>query len=193
VYICIYHSESQGREAKRPPPGVNLHAIRMQVPSSNQAKMRSTSLLASFPVFFTQTVSIAVPQDGAGPLLRKRSVTCLTVGATATATWVNSASETCTFVGVVGGNYGTNSEGDGEYAQPCLETFKYDFGATEVDERRSYSCSGRCGAGCTGTAVGNVYTQDCFSHDICSYFNDATGGARLVPAKRDLILKGHFR
>ncbi|KAF9775878.1 hypothetical protein IL306_005986 [Fusarium sp. DS 682] len=28
-----------------------------------------------------------------------------------------------------------------------------------------------------GTAVGNVYTQDCFSHDICSYFNSASGGA----------------
>lgn len=43
-----------------------------------------------------------------------------------------------------------------------------------------YSCNGRCGAGCTGTAVGNVYTQDCFSHDICSYFNDSTDGAKYV-------------
>ena len=23
-------------------------------------------------------------------------------------------------------------------------------------------------------------TQDCFSHDVCSYFNNATGGARYV-------------
>ncbi|KAJ4264495.1 hypothetical protein NW762_005695 [Fusarium torreyae] len=28
-----------------------------------------------------------------------------------------------------------------------------------------------------GSALGNVYTQDCFSHDICSYFNSASGGA----------------
>ncbi|EAL87117.1 uncharacterized protein AFUA_2G00190 [Aspergillus fumigatus Af293] len=83
----------------------------------------------------------------------KRSVTCLKVGAVATATWVNSAGQSCSFVGVVGSNYGTNSAGTGDY-----------------------SCNGRCGAGCTGTALGNAYTQDCFSHDICSYFNNASGG-----------------
>ncbi|KAK7458590.1 hypothetical protein Landi51_01413 [Colletotrichum acutatum] len=54
----------------------------------------------------------------------------------------------------IGSNYGTNLAGSGDY-----------------------SCNGRCGAGCTGTAVGNVYTQDCFSHDVCSYFNSASGGA----------------
>ncbi|KAH8592549.1 hypothetical protein B0O99DRAFT_517706 [Bisporella sp. PMI_857] len=86
--------------------------------------------------------------------LDKRAITCLTVGATATAKWTNSAGQSCTFSGVVGSNYGTNSAGSGDY-----------------------SCNGRCGAGCTGTAVGNVYTQDCFSHDICSYFNNASGGS----------------
>ncbi|OJJ78983.1 uncharacterized protein ASPGLDRAFT_181778 [Aspergillus glaucus CBS 516.65] len=86
--------------------------------------------------------------------LSKRSITCLEVGATATATWTNSDGQTCSFVGVVGSNYGTNSDGSGDY-----------------------SCNGRCGAGCTGTAVGDVYTQDCFSHDICSYFNNASGGS----------------
>jgi hypothetical protein len=45
-------------------------------------------------------------------------------------------------------------------------------------ERSSYSCNGRCGAGCSGKSLGNAYTQDCFSHDICSYFNSASGGAR---------------
>lgn len=45
---------------------------------------------------------------------------------------------------------------------------------------RSYSCNGRCGAGCSGASLGNAYTQDCFSHDICSYFNSASGGARYV-------------
>lgn len=44
----------------------------------------------------------------------------------------------------------------------------------------SYSCNGRCGAGCSGTAIGNAYTQDCFLHDICSWFNNASGGARYV-------------
>lgn len=45
------------------------------------------------------------------------SVTCVTVGKTATATWVNAAEETCTFVGVVGSNYGeTTHDGvSGEY------------------------------------------------------------------------------
>ncbi|KAK8157710.1 hypothetical protein BKA80DRAFT_240250 [Phyllosticta citrichinensis] len=81
------------------------------------------------------------------------SVTCLTVGSTAIATWTNSAGQTCSFSGLVGSNYGSNSAG-GEY-----------------------SCNGRCGAGCSGTAIGNVYTQDCFSHDICSYFENASGGA----------------
>ncbi|KAH6693554.1 hypothetical protein F5X68DRAFT_187373 [Plectosphaerella plurivora] len=87
--------------------------------------------------------------------IEKRAITCLRVGVTATARWTNSAGQTCTFTGVVGSNYGANSAGSGDY-----------------------SCNGRCGAGCSGTALGNVYTQDCFSHDICSYFNNASGGAR---------------
>ncbi|KAE8364103.1 hypothetical protein BDV27DRAFT_158164 [Aspergillus caelatus] len=94
---------------------------------------------------------MAVPSAPANNL-DKRSITCLTVGESATATWTNSAGQTCTFVGVVGSNYGANSAGNGDY-----------------------SCNGRCGAGCTGTALGNVYTQDCFSHDICSYFENASG------------------
>ncbi|CCF44160.1 hypothetical protein CH063_03261 [Colletotrichum higginsianum] len=84
----------------------------------------------------------------------KRAITCLRVGSTATASWTNSAGQTCTFTGVVGSNYGANLAGSGDY-----------------------SCNGRCGAGCSGAALGNVYTQDCFSHDICSYFNSASGGA----------------
>ncbi|KAH8432431.1 uncharacterized protein LDX57_010067 [Aspergillus melleus] len=87
----------------------------------------------------------------------KRSITCLQVGSTATASWTNSAGQKCTFSGIVGSNYGTNPSGSGDY-----------------------SCNGRCGAGCSGSALGNVYTQDCFSHDICSYFNSASGGARYV-------------
>ncbi|ORY59489.1 uncharacterized protein BCR38DRAFT_444672 [Pseudomassariella vexata] len=89
------------------------------------------------------------------PFLNRRAITCLKVGATATASWTNNAGQACTFTGMVGSNYGTNSVNGGDY-----------------------SCNGRCGAGCNGVAVGNVYTQDCFSHDICSWFNNASGGAR---------------
>jgi hypothetical protein len=46
--------------------------------------------------------------------INKRSVTCLKVGAVATATWINSAGQSCSFVGVVGSNYGTNGAGTGE-------------------------------------------------------------------------------
>ncbi|KAL5339997.1 hypothetical protein BJX70DRAFT_397236 [Aspergillus crustosus] len=98
-------------------------------------------------------LAIAGPSP-ADHLLPKRAVTCLTVGSTATARWTNSAGQSCSFAGVVGSNYGTNSAGSGDY-----------------------SCNGRCGAGCAGTALGNAYTQDCFSHDICSYFNNASGGS----------------
>ncbi|PQE07654.1 hydrolytic enzyme protein [Rutstroemia sp. NJR-2017a BBW] len=82
------------------------------------------------------------------------SVSCLKVGATATASWTNSAGKACSWSGAVGSNFGTNAGNGGDY-----------------------SCNGRCGAGCSGTALGNYYTQDCFSHDICSWFNNASGGA----------------
>ncbi|KAI1638432.1 hypothetical protein F4809DRAFT_253262 [Biscogniauxia mediterranea] len=102
-------------------------------------------------------LAIATPRGGAAAavssLLDRRSITCLKLGATATATWTDSAGRACSFAGVVGSNYGTNDAGG------------------------DYSCNGRCGAGCSGAALGNVYTQDCFSHDICSYFNNASGGA----------------
>lgn len=46
--------------------------------------------------------------------LEKRSVTCLKIGATATATWQNSAGKTCRWTGTVGSNFGTNSVNGGE-------------------------------------------------------------------------------
>lgn len=82
------------------------------------------------------------------------SITCLKVGSTATARWVDGSGKSCTWTGVVGSNFGVNSINGG-----------------------MYDCNGRCGAGCAGMAVGNVYAQDCFSHDICSYFYNAAGGA----------------
>ncbi|EUC28466.1 hypothetical protein COCCADRAFT_109078 [Bipolaris zeicola 26-R-13] len=90
----------------------------------------------------------------AAPRLEKRQISCLRVGATATATWTNAAGQTCRWTGIVGSNFGTNNANGGDY-----------------------SCNGRCGAGCSGAALGNVYTQDCFSHDVCSWFNNASGGA----------------
>ncbi|KAI7930696.1 glyoxylate reductase [Pyricularia oryzae] len=90
---------------------------------------------------------------GPAPELQKRSITCLKIGDNATATWKNAAGQTCTFTGVVGSNFGTNPAGTGDY-----------------------SCNGRCGAGCSGSSLGNAYTQDCFSHDMCSFFNNASGG-----------------
>ncbi|KAK1968812.1 hypothetical protein LY78DRAFT_402951 [Colletotrichum sublineola] len=108
----------------------------------------------SFLLVLCPLAVLAVPS--ALPLeLDKRSITCLKVGQMAAATWKNSAGKTCTFRGVVGSNFGADAEGKGDY-----------------------SCMGRCGAGCSGRAlVGNVYTQDCFTHDVCSYFNNARGGA----------------
>ncbi|RYN23883.1 hypothetical protein AA0113_g2876 [Alternaria arborescens] len=100
---------------------------------------------------FTALLTIGV---SASPTLDKRAISCLKVGATATASWTNAAGQSCRWTGVVGSNFGANSVNGGEY-----------------------SCNGRCGAGCSGTAIGNVYTQDCFSHDVCSWFNNASGGA----------------
>ncbi|KAJ8069555.1 hypothetical protein OCU04_003205 [Sclerotinia nivalis] len=106
--------------------------------------------------------------------LAQASVTCVKVGATAKATWTNSAAQTCTWTGTVGGNFGTNTINGGDY-----------------------SCNGRCGAGCTGVALGNYYTQDCWNHDICSYFNNASGGASdancgsaFTAAEKDYLLGG---
>ncbi|KAF2633304.1 hypothetical protein BU25DRAFT_329022, partial [Macroventuria anomochaeta] len=99
-------------------------------------------------------VATALTSASSASPLEKRAITCLKVGATATATWTNAAGKTCNWAGVVGSNFGTNSVNGGDY-----------------------SCNGRCGAGCTGTAIGNAYTQDCFSHDVCSWFNNASGGA----------------
>jgi hypothetical protein len=50
----------------------------------------------------------------ASPVIEKRSVTCLEVGSTATATWKNAAGKTCKWTGIVGSNFGTNSVTGGE-------------------------------------------------------------------------------
>lgn len=47
-------------------------------------------------------------------MLSKRAVSCLQVGASATARWTNSAGKTCTFTGTAGSNFGANPSGSGE-------------------------------------------------------------------------------
>lgn len=69
-------------------------------------------------VFYTLVAALPLAVSAT---LRKRSITCLEVGATATATWTNSDGQTCSFVGVVGSNYGTNSDGSGEYVHHCYQ------------------------------------------------------------------------
>lgn len=55
-------------------------------------------------------------QVSASPVVEKRSITCLKVGATATAVWTNAAGKSCRWTGIVGSNFGTNSANGGEYA-----------------------------------------------------------------------------
>ncbi|KAK1982362.1 hypothetical protein LZ30DRAFT_749388 [Colletotrichum cereale] len=111
-------------------------------------------MLPSFSVLLALCPLAALSAPSTPSLeLVKRTIDCLKVGETATAQWKNSAGQTCTFTGVVGSNYGANDAGNGDY-----------------------SCNGRCGAGCSGVALGDVYTQDCFSHDMCSFFSNGTSG-----------------
>jgi hypothetical protein len=52
----------------------------------------------------------------ASPAFDKRAISCLKVGATATASWTNAAGQSCRWSGVVGSNFGVNSANGGEYA-----------------------------------------------------------------------------
>lgn len=66
-----------------------------------------------FSVLSLAAIVLAIP--GSPPSnLERRSVTCVKIGASATATWTNAAGQTCTYTGVVGSNYGTNAA-DGEF------------------------------------------------------------------------------
>lgn len=132
-----------------------------------------------FTLLAAAALTLASPIESS--LLEKRAITCLKVGSTATATWKNAAGKTCRWTGTVGSNFGTNSVTGGEYVHPNshlhLMAISHSVKHSKANSP-SYSCNGRCGAGCTGAALGNAYTQDCFSHDVCSWFNNASGGAR---------------
>ena len=68
---------------------------------------------------------IPLAVDALASSLNKRSITCLEVGATATATWTNSNGQTCSFTGVVGSNFGKND--DSEYVLLELFTTSYTY------------------------------------------------------------------
>ncbi|KAI1331768.1 hypothetical protein F5Y16DRAFT_243491 [Xylariaceae sp. FL0255] len=69
--------------------------------------MRPPFLLA---VGFWGSLTNPMPRS-VSALREKRSITCLDVGATATASWTDAEGRSCTFQGVVGSNYGTNAAG----------------------------------------------------------------------------------
>jgi hypothetical protein len=63
----------------------------------------------------------------ASPAVDKRTISCLTVGATATASWTNAAGQSCRWSGVVGSNFGANSANGGEYVvfPPIYPSIQY--------------------------------------------------------------------
>ena len=63
----------------------------------------------------------------ASPALDKRAISCVRVGATATASWTNAAGQSCRWTGVVGSNFGANSENNGEYVfhPPVYPSMQY--------------------------------------------------------------------
>ncbi|KAK6611234.1 hypothetical protein H4I95_02030 [Botrytis cinerea] len=87
--------------------------------------------------------------------LAEASVTCVKVGATAKATWTNSAGRLA---------HGREQlEATLELTQSTLET----TAAMEDVEQAALEVP---------LAITSI-TQDCWNHDICSYFNNASGGA----------------
>ncbi|KAM0722098.1 hypothetical protein Q7P37_001539 [Cladosporium fusiforme] len=130
---------------------VNKHWAAQHPQTRNHHRV-TNPMLPSIAVLLALTGSVAASPTP--EILSRQAISCLAIGSSATARWTNSAGQICTYTGIVGGNYGANPSGNGDY-----------------------SCMGRCGAGCSGAALGNAYTQDCYSHDVCSYFNSASGGA----------------
>ncbi|KAI8912534.1 hypothetical protein EDD86DRAFT_217237 [Gorgonomyces haynaldii] len=79
---------------------------------------------------------------------------CVQPGQTVTAIWTNAQNQNCSFTGTVGSFFGSNTVNGGEY-----------------------NCNGRCGPSCNGISLfKNQYTLACYTHDICSWFYNASGG-----------------
>lgn len=58
-------------------------------------------------------VFVALALFGLSPAFA--SITCLTVGQSATAQWKNAVGNNCTWTGLVGSNFGANVANGGEY------------------------------------------------------------------------------
>lgn len=86
-------------------PNSNYNGVSIQPPIS------FTMFLSN--AFFIAFASLVASSPTLG-LFSKSTISCLQVGASATAQWTNSAGQTCTYTGVVGSNYGANPSGSGE-------------------------------------------------------------------------------
>lgn len=69
------------------------------------------------------------------------SITCLKVGATATAKWTNAADEHCTWTGLVGSNFGIDPVTKGKYVQLSSDNEVIFLLISALSS--SYSCNGR--------------------------------------------------
>lgn len=79
---------------------------------TNLVDITFTMLLSS--AIFIAFAGLVASSPAPGLFFGKRAVSCLSVGASATARWTNSAGQTCTYTGIVGSNYGANPSGSGE-------------------------------------------------------------------------------
>lgn len=121
--------------------------------SCNSALPRQTisiHRMRSQPVL---TVGALLATSAHAAILGKH-ITCLEPGTGATAEWTQANGLICQYGDLVGSNFDKPPKTRGG--------------------RKSYdhNCMGRCGRGCHGHPKWNSYTQDCFNHDMCTYFND---------------------
>lgn len=90
-------------------------ALDLLSPSSNTSSAEPSGQPTTMGLKILASLAFAALAFGS-PVesLEKRSIACLNVGATSTATWKNSAGKTCRWTGIVGSNFGTNSVNGGE-------------------------------------------------------------------------------
>jgi hypothetical protein len=111
---CKLTLASHGHDVDQQKTNKFAVTLRERLPNSNQTNLvdiTSTMLLSN--AIFIAFASLVTSSPILG-LFSNRAVSCLSVGASATARWTNSAGQTCTYTGVVGSNYGANPSGSGE-------------------------------------------------------------------------------
>ena len=98
------------------------------------------------------------------------SITCVKAGVTATARWINAEQQSCMWTGTVGSNFGIDGVNGGKYVRPKSEGKRgngvddYLVIVAMAGKKKRTHIGGtrltlkpfRCGAGCTGSAIGNV-------------------------------------